>query len=121
MEAQLTDIDFYPRMSDETLAFNATLCLSSGSVVCHYACRNDGQGGSTDIRPKCPVSSSTPSESSVKLLNEWNKYLSTQRDDQFYAVVGQLGMEMADKEVVTKTAEGEVNEMLAKWCDKNGL
>ena len=122
IEAQLIDIDFYPRMSEETLAFNATLRLKEDTHVFTYDCSNDGHGGSTNICPKFIKSAPSEMEHSKGLLRRWNEYLSTQRDGQFYAVAEQMGWNIADNgKVVTKSAESEVNNLLAEWCEKHNL
>lgn len=41
MTVKLRDIDFYPRMSEETLAFNAILVIQYGSLSYTYNCCND--------------------------------------------------------------------------------
>lgn len=119
--AQLVDIDFYPRMSEETLAFNATLHLQVGALMCSYDCSNDGHGGSTTIRPHCVKTTPEQTTRYNETLRKWNEYLSTQRDDKFYEVAAQMGWNVADMKSATKSAEGEVDNMLADWCDKHNL
>lgn len=122
IEAQLIDIDFYPRMSEETLAFNATLCIKIGLMIFCYDCRNDGHGESTNICPKLVKSSPSENAEYREVLKKWDEYLRTQRDDQFYAVAEQMGWNIADNgKVVTKSAESEVNNLLAEWCEKQNL
>lgn len=117
--AQLQDIDFYPRMSDETLAFNAKLVLVSKDERFEYNCANSGNGGSTNIYPSC-------SESSIKdarlLLDEWDKHLKTKRDDTFYEIAELNGIDVSffEKEI-TKSSESEVNHLLAEWCEEHNL
>lgn len=122
IEAQLIDIDFYPRMSEETLAFNATLRIKEGIQTFVYDCHNDGHGGSTTICPNFVKSVPSDIDHCKELLKRWNDFLSTQRDDKFYAVAEQMGWSMADNgRVVTKSAESEVNNLLAEWCEKHNL
>lgn len=121
MEAQLVDIDFYPRMSEETLAFNATLRLMDGTQVCLFDCRNDGKGGCTDIRPQYDAQQPALIDRYRNALEKWNGYLSTQRDEKFYEIAEQMGWNVADVKDATKSAESEVNGMLADWCDKHNL
>lgn len=121
MEAQLVDIDFYPRMSEETLAFNATLRLTYGSQVCLFDCSNDGKGGCTDIRPHYNESQPALVDCFREIFNKWDGYLSTQRDDRFYEIAEQMGCNVGDEHRATKRAESEVNGMLADWCDRHNL
>ena len=120
VEVQLVDIEFYPRMSDETLAFNAKLHIKGSTGTFAYECRNDGRGGNTDI---CPVDAKSfgNAKDGMKLLKRWDGYLKTQRDDKFYAFAKQMGWKLNDNSTVTKSAEGEVDNILAEWCDKYKL
>lgn len=120
--AQLVDIDFYPRMSEETLAFNATLQLQEGAIICSYDCSNDGHGGCTTIRPQVVKSTPSLTDRCREIFKKWNEHLSTQRDDKFYEVAKQLGWNLPDTGTeAKKSAESEVNNLLAEWCDKNNL
>ena len=122
IEAQLFDIDFYPEVSEETLAFIAKLSIKDGDYTFMYDCYNDGHGGSTTICPNFVKSVPSDIDHCKELLRRWNDYLSTQRDDKFYAVAEQMGWCMADNgRVVTKSAESEVNNLLAEWCEKHNL
>jgi len=120
--AQLVDIDFYPRMSEETLAFNATLQLQEGAIICSFDCSNDGHGGCTTIRPQVVKSTPFLTERYREIFKKWNEYLSTQRDDKFYEVAKQLGWNLPNTGTeAKKSAESEVDNLLAEWCDKNNL
>lgn len=120
--AQLVDIDFYPRMSEETLAFNATLQLQEGTIICSFDCSNDGHGGCTTIRPQVVKSTPSLTDRCREIFKKWNEYLSTQRDDKFYEVAKKLGWNLPDTGTeAKKSAESEVNNLLAEWCDKNNL
>ena len=56
------------------------------------------------------------------MLRRWNAYLSTQRDDNFYAVAEQMGWNLGNnRRVVRKSAESEVNNLLAEWSEKHHL
>lgn len=122
MVAQLVDIEFYPRMSEETLAFNATLQLVHGAVMCSYDCRNDGHGGCTTMRPKYTNSDPSLIDKSKEIFRRWSAHLSTLRDDNFYEVAKQLGWNMPNTgNEVKKNAESEVNNLLAEWCDRHNL
>lgn len=122
MVAQLVDIDFYPRMSEETLAFNATLRILAGSFVCCFDCSNDGHGGCTIIHPRYNADRPTLTERYREVLQRWNRYLNTQRDDRFYETAAQLGWDIGKTgNAVMKSAESEVNELLADWCDRHDL
>ena len=120
--AQLVDIDFYPRMSEETLAFNATLQLQEGAIICSYDCNNDGHGGCTTIRPQVVKSTPSLTDRCREIFKKWNEHLSTQRDDKFYEVAEKLGWNLLNTGTeAKKSAESEVNNLLAEWCDKNNL
>lgn len=122
LEAQLIDIDFYPRMSEETLAFNATLMIRYSSQVYTFDCRNDGHGGCTVIQPHCIGTDSVSPGQFRDIIRRWDSYLRTQRDEKFYEAASQMGWSLSDKAaIVTKNAESEVNNMLAEWCDVHNL
>lgn len=122
IKVQLVDIDFYPGMSEETLAFNATLHIHEDRKIYKYDCSNDGKGGSTNIRPRYCEDQPEFNEHCRTTLQNWEKYLSTQRDDKFYEVVAQYGWDLSEmKEEAKKSAESEVNDLLAEWCDKHDL
>lgn len=122
IEAQLFDIDFYPEVSAETLAFIAKLCIKDGDYTFMYDCYNDGQGGSTTISPNYVNSFPSDIKQCQEMLRRWNSYLSTQRDDKFYEVAEQMGWNVDNnRRVVRKSAESEVNNLLAEWCEKHHL
>lgn len=121
LEIQLVDIDFYPRMSEETLAFNAILQIFDGSQICKFDCSNDGKGGSTCIHPHYYEAQPERAEYSKTILQKWDSYLSTQRDEKFYKVAEQYGWNLSDMKEATKSAESEINDMLAVWCDSHNL
>lgn len=120
--AQLINIDFYPRMSEETLAFNATLLLQEGANIFSFECSNDGHGGCTSIRPQLVKASPENIDSGRDAFDRWQSFLSTQRDDEFYDVSEQMGWaHTSEGALITKSAESEVNNLLAEWCDKHNL
>lgn len=122
IEAQLFDIDFYPEVSAETLAFIAKLSIKDGDYTFMYDCYNDGQGGSTTISPNYVNSFPSDIKQCQEMLRRWNAYLSTQRDDKFYEVAEQMGWNVDNnRRVVRKSAESEVNNLLAEWCEKHHL
>lgn len=122
IEAQLFDIDFYPEVSAETLAFIAKLSIKDGDYTFMYDCYNDGQGGSTIISPNYVNSFPFDIKQCQEMLRRWNAYLSTQRDDKFYEVAEQMGWNVDNnRRVVRKSAESEVNNLLAEWCEKHHL
>ena len=122
IEVQLFDIDFYPEVSAETLAFIAKLSIKDGNYTFMYDCYNDGQGGSTTISPNYVNSFPSDIKQCQEMLRRWNAYLSTQRDDNFYAVAEQMGWKVDNnRRVVRKSAESEVSNLLAEWCDKHHL
>jgi len=122
IEAQLFDIDFYPEVSEETLAFIAKLSIKDGDYTFMYDCYNDGHGGSTTISPNYVNSFPSDIKQCQEMLRRWNAYLSTQRDDNFYAVAEQMGWKVDNnRRVVRKSAESEVSNLLAEWCDKHHL
>ena len=122
IEAQLFDIDFYPEVSAETLAFIAKLSIKDGDYTFMYDCYNDGHGGCTTISPNYVNSFPSDIKQCQEMMRRWNAYLSTQRDDMFYAVAEQMGWNVDNnRRVVRKSAESEVNNLLAEWCDKHHL
>lgn len=122
IEAQLFDIDFYPEVCAETLAFIAKLSIKDGDYTFMYDCYNDGQGGSTTISPNYVNSFPSDIKQCQEMLRRWNAYLSTQRDDKFYEVAEQMGWNVDNnRRVVRKSAESEVNNLLAEWCEKHHL
>ncbi|MDO4497929.1 MAG: hypothetical protein Q4B58_08915 [Bacteroidales bacterium] len=120
MVAQLVDIEFYPRLSEETLAFNATLHLQYGDNLCIFGCKNDGQGGSTSIYLLTEGSMAKLAEYK-QIFAQWKEHLSTQEDDKFQSVASAMGWNTSNMGKTMKNPESEVNDMLAEWCDKNNL
>lgn len=122
LQTRLADIDFYPRMSEETLAFNAVLQIHYDGQVFAFDCCNDGHGGSTDIRPKVVETDPSCLDRFREILKKWAGHLSTQRDDAFYETASRLGWNISGlTDIVSKSVEGEVDNMLAVWCDANNL
>lgn len=122
IEVQLFDIDFYPEVRAETLAFIAKLSIKDGDYTFMYDCYNDGQGGSTTISPNYVNSFPSDIKQCQEMLRRWNTYLSTQRDDKFYEVAQQMGWNVDNnRRVVKKSAESEVNNLLVEWCEKHHL
>lgn len=117
---RMEDINFYPEMSDETLAFNATLIIEGSHTINKYNCKNNGCGASTDIVPQFDRDHPLRTNAYRDVAKMMDDYLHTVPDDGLIQFMKEQGC-LVDELSCKKSLDGEVDNMLAVWCDKYGL
>lgn len=107
---QLQNIDFYPRMSDETPAFNADLLIYFDGRMFKAPCGNSGHGEETNI-----YWNNVPKDLYFGIKAEIESQIDTELEDYLKKHHFSLNHRCY------KTVESVVNNLLAEYCDTNNL